>query len=456
MFVKLDHSAISKDAYLDIVSPNLAYELTALVDELRHMRVVHINSTATGGGVAEILQSMTPLMNALGLHTERVVIDGAPEFFQATKRIHNLLQGAEGSLSAAEFEIYFETNQRLADEFRRQGLEADVWFFHDPQVLPLAGMLPLRPAEVRNWVCHIDLTAPNESTINSLLPFTRHYDNLFFSLDDYVPAGLENARVHITPPAIDPISVKNTPMSDRDAASAVAAMGIDPHRPLVTQVSRFDLWKDPIGVVDAYRLAREQVPGLQLAMLGLSQAIDDPEALNVLNAVENHAGGDPDIHLYFYPVDLPGSIDQVVNAFQVASQVVLQKSTREGFGLTVTEAMWKGKPVIGGNVGGIRAQIEDEISGYLVDSPETCARRIVQLMKDAELRQQLGDAAHESVRQKFLLPRLVADYLRAVKAGLSSNVSSNGTNGSSNGHAGGAFEGTTGEIGAPPTPVLGD
>ena len=455
MFVKLDHPAVSKDSYLDIVSPKLASELNELAEELRHLRVVHINSTATGGGVAEILQSMTPLMNALGLHTERVVIDGAPEFFQATKRIHNLLQGAEGSLSAVEFDTYLQTNQRVADDFKRSGLEADAWFFHDPQVLPLASMLPDRLAEVKNWICHIDLTAPSELTIDSLLPLTQHYDNVIFSLNDYVPAGLETARVHIAPPAIDPFSVKNTPMSRRDAASIVAAMGIDPERPLVTQVSRFDRWKDPVGVVNAYRLAKEEVPGLQLAMLGLSQAIDDPEALDVLNEVEDHAAGDPDIHLYFYPEGLPGSIDQVVNAFQVASQVVLQKSTREGFGLTVTEAMWKGTPVIGGNVGGIRVQIEDQVSGYLVDSAESCARRIIQLMNDTELCRRLGEAAHESVRQRFLLPRLLADYLRTVKASLSATGNESRQE-SRNGHGSDVLEGMTVRRNVNASPVPGD
>ena len=272
-----------------MVSPELADELTDLADELRGLRLVHINSTATGGGVAEILQSMVPLMNALGLATERVIIDGNPEFFQVTKRIHNLLQGAEGALSPSEFEAYFQTNQGVADEFKRRGLEADAWFFHDPQVLPLASMLPIRPREVRNWICHIDLTSPNESTINSLLPLTQHYDNLFFSLRDYVPAGLNGVPVYIAPPAIDPVSVKNTPLSDSAAKAAIAAMGIDTKRPLVTQVSRFDLWKDPCGVVDAFRVAKKTIPGLQLAMLGLSQAIDDPESLDVLRMVEEHS-----------------------------------------------------------------------------------------------------------------------------------------------------------------------
>ncbi len=415
MFVKLEHPPTAKEEYLNIACEEQRTEITTLAEELKGLRVVHVNSTATGGGVAEILQSMVPFMNSLGLPTERVVVNGNPDFFQATKRIHNLLQGAEGTLSESEREAYVETNRRIAEEFQQRNLEADCWFFHDPQVLPLAGMLAVGPAALKNWVCHIDLTAPSESTLNSLLPYTRHYHNLFFSLENYVPGGLGEAPVHIAPPAIDPFTAKNMALSPSEATAITAAMGVDPGRPLVTQVSRFDLWKDPIGVVEAYRQARQRIPGLQLALLGISQAIDDPEAASVVSQVEEYAAGDPDVHLYFYPDGLPASIDEIVNAFQVASDVVLQKSTREGFGLTVAEAMWKGKAVIGGNVGGIRVQIENGVTGFLVNSPRECAERIVQLVSDKELQDRIGRAARESVRQKFLLPRLTLDYLRAAR-----------------------------------------
>ena len=437
MFLKMEHPPVPIDGHLSLVGPQLAAELTSLANDLRHLRFIHINSTATGGGVAEILQSMVPFMNSLGLNTQRIVIDGNPEFFQVTKRIHNLLQGAEGSLSAQEFQTYFQTNKAVADEFGRKGLAADVWFFHDPQVLPLAGMLPAGSGEIRNWVCHIDLTSPNPSTIKSLWPLTKDYDNLFFSLPAYVPRGLGETSVHISPPAIDPLTEKNAPVSAAQALNTVAAMGIDRDRPLISQVSRFDLWKDPCGVVDAFRIARQHVPGLQLALLGFSQAIDDPEALDLLHQVEDHAAGDPDIHLYFYTDGLAYSVDHLVNAFQVASNVVIQKSIREGFGLTVTEAMWKGKPVIGGNVGGIRIQIENGVTGFLVDSPQECADRIVQLIRDPALSSRLGMAARDSVRERFLLPRLTLDYLRTVKEGLRGpegnaapqSVLVNGTNG---------------------------
>ena len=226
---------------------------------------------------------------------------------------------------------------------------------------------------------------------------------------------LNGTPVHIAPPAIDPLTGKNQPLSSTEAWDIVSAMGIDRTRPLITQVSRFDLWKDPWGVIDAYRMARRSVPGLQLALLGLSQATDDPEAAEVLASVIDHAAGDPDIHLYHDPSDLPSSIDVLVNAFQVASSVLMQKSKREGFGLTVTEGMWKGKPMIGGDAGGIRIQIEDGVSGFLVSSPEECAERIVSLLRDDELANHMGAAAHESVLRRFLLPRLALDYLKVAR-----------------------------------------
>ena len=218
-------------------------------------------------------------------------------------------------------------------------------------------------------------------------------------------------------------------MAESAATDITTTLGIDPARPLITQVSRFDIWKDPWGVIDAFRLARRHVPGLQLALLGSSQAADDPEALDVLASVSHHAAQDPDIHLYFDSTGLPCSIDEAVNAFQVASQVVIQKSTREGFGLTVTEAMWKAKAVIGGNVGGIRIQIEDGVSGYLVDSPEECAWRLVQFLRDPQLRTRLGEAARESAGERFLMPRLAFDYLQVAKAHASRAAETAGVNG---------------------------
>ena len=417
MLLRINHPEIPLKRYTTLLPSQLMDNLHSLAEQFQGLRFVHANSTATGGGVAEILQSLVPFMNTLGLPTERIVVSPEdPQFFQVTKRIHNLLQGSSGSLSRDELEVYFQCMERVAEDIKGRGLEASVWFFHDPQLLPLAMLLPKKKDELRFWVCHIDLTAPNAETLDVLTPLTSYYDGLAFSMNEFVPDGvLGHYPVYITPPSIDPLTDKNTAMSRNEALEIVAAMGIDPDRPLVAQVSRFDYWKDPWGVIDAYRQAKESVPELQLALLGLSQAADDPEALGVLHSVTDYADGDPDIHPYFYPEGLPASIDHIVNAFQTASLVVLQKSTREGFGLTVTEAMWKGQPVIGGNVGGIRMQIEDGSSGFLVNNVSECGERIVQLIQDEDLRLKMGKAARERVRQKFLLPRLALDYLNAVR-----------------------------------------
>ena len=428
MYSRLDHPPVRFDDYRPLLDPKLADELAAVAGELGKLRVLHLNSTATGGGVAEILQSMVPLGNSLGIETERIVINpDAAEFFDVTKKIHNMLQGSEGELSPEELDIYFSCIQRVADDMKAKSLTADVWFVHDPQLLPLARLLPKKEGETWIWICHIDLTTPNKSVLDALMPLTHDYDQLIFSQQAYVPKDLgDKVPVLIAPPAIDPLTIKNTPMDMDQAQQIVSAMGIDTSRPLITQVSRFDLWKDPWGVIDAFRIARESVPGLQLALLGLSQATDDPEGAKVYNTVADHAAGDPDIHLYFDPSEMPVSVDEVVNAVQMASKVLVQKSTREGFGLTVTEGMWKGKPVIGGDAGGIRVQINNGVSGFLVSSPDECAQRLVELLQDEALSARIGVAAKESVRQLFLLPRLALDYLTIALAHVNGRLPATG------------------------------
>ena len=428
MYSRLDHPPVRFDDYRPLLDPKLADELAAVAGELGKLRVLHLNSTATGGGVAEILQSMVPLGNSLGIETERIVINpDAAEFFDVTKKIHNMLQGSEGELSPEELGIYFSCIQRVADDMKAKSLTADVWFVHDPQLLPLARLLPKKEGETWIWICHIDHTTPNKSVLDALMPLTQDYDQLIFSQQAYVPKDLaDKVPVLIAPPAIDPLTIKNTPMDMDQAQKIVSAMGIDTSRPLITQVSRFDLWKDPWGVIDAFRIARESTPGLQLALLGLSQATDDPEGAKVYNTVADHAAGDPDIHLYFDSSEMPVSVDEVVNAVQMASKVLMQKSTREGFGLTVTEGMWKGKPVIGGDAGGIRVQINNGVSGFLVSSPEECAQRLVELLRDEALSARIGVAAKESVRQLFLLPRLALDYLTVALAHVNGRLPATG------------------------------
>ena len=282
-----------------------------------------------------------------------------------------MLQGAEGELSAEELDSCYSCLDEVSHEICRTGLSADGWLLHDPQLRPLGQLMDQTTGSTRTWIIHIDLSNPNPWLLDELLPLTTAYDALISSLGEYVPDTLHpDVAIHIAPPAIDPLTCKNEALPSGRAREVVRMLGIDSTRPLVTQVSRFDFWKDPWGVVDAYRLARQSHPGLQLALLGLSQANDDPEGAKAPASVRDYANGDADIHLCFDPERLPASNDEIVNALRTHSDVLLQKSTREGFGLTVSEGMWKGKPVVGGNVGGIRLQIEDGESGFLADSAE--------------------------------------------------------------------------------------
>ena len=418
MFQKIALGQRPFEDYLPHLPPGLADELQATASDLRDLRFVHVNSTSLGGGVAEILRSLIPMMRGLGLNADWYVLQPHESYFAVTKHIHNLLQGQDGSLSPDEMNVYLGEAESQARYLNRHETMGDVWFMHDPQVLPLSKHVKWAEHERCLWVCHIDLSAPNPGTLEALLPLTHYHDGLVFSLESYAPPGTNGLPVHIIPPAIDPLSSKNRALSYARAQGIVSGLGVDLQRPMVAQVSRFDVWKDPWGVIDAYRMARESVPGLQLVYLGVVQAKDDPEAAEMIRSVQDYAQGDPDIHLVHDEDILSAPIDQVVNAVQVAAQVVLQKSTREGFGLTVTEAMWKGKPVIGGNVGGIKYQLVNGESGYLVDSPEEAGRYLVELLKDPEMASRMGAQAKERVRQHFLLPRLLLDYLKATQASL--------------------------------------
>ena len=414
MFHRIEFDPVPFEPYKELLEPSLVEELRSLVARMDGERIIHVNSTAVGGGVAEILRSLIPISKGLGLDTDWYVVSPPAEFFDVTKKIHNLMQGAEGALTPEERRTYTTyAGQHANLDF--SAIEADVWILHDPQLLPMMALLPEGAYPPIVWVCHIDLSAPNEEMLASVFDNIREADVKVFSLEQYVPAGLEDASVEIIPPAIDPLSVKNRPMDVDEARIRMAAMGIDVNRPLVTQVSRFDPWKDPWGVVEAYSIVKQQMPEVQFAYLGASHAADDPEGKVIFEEISAQTKDDPDIHLYG-DADIPlESVDLVVSAFQTASDVVLQKSVREGFGLTVTEAMWKGQPVIGGNVGGIRLQISDGESGFLVDDVPQCAQRILRLLREPELRASMGEAARSSVRQRFLLPRFLRDYLKACQ-----------------------------------------
>jgi trehalose synthase len=391
--------------YTHVVGKELTEQIRELAEPLKDKRVLHVSATAFGGGVSEILYTMVPLMRDAGLDTHWHVIFGKEEFFNATKLLHNSLQGAEETLSEEQWKLFDEINALNAG-----GLEGewDTVIVHDPQPIGLRrGAL----AKARNWVwrCHIDLSTPNPEPIQRLLPLIEEYDATVWHLPDYVPAGVDHGRdgVNIIPPAIDPLSPKNMAFSPEDAAFVCAQFGIDVDRPLITQVSRFDPWKDPIGVIDAYREVTKEVPEAQLAMVG-SMATDDPEGREYFQRTFEYADADPDIKI-LSNLNNVGAIE--VNAFQSQSDIVLQKSIREGFGLTVTEALWKARPTVAGNVGGIPLQIEDGVSGYLVDSPSECARRCVEILSDPALGKRLGQAGKEHARRQFLSPRLLRDWL---------------------------------------------
>ncbi len=402
--VALGHKTLTD--YTHIVGKELTEQIRQLAEPLKGKRVLHVSATAFGGGVSEILYTLVPLMRDVGLDAHWHVIFGKEEFFNATKLLHNSLQGAEETLSDEQWEIFDEINQLNAE-----GLQGDwdVVVVHDPQPIGLRRGA-LEKGKKWIWRCHIDLSTPNPAPIERLLPLIEEYDASVWHMEQYVPneMGRHREAVRIVPPAIDPLSPKNMAFSPEDAAFVCRQFGIDVDRPLITQVSRFDPWKDPIGVIDAYREVTERVPEAQLAMVG-SMATDDPEGMEYFQKTFEYADGDEDIKI-LSNLNNVGAIE--VNAFQSQSDICLQKSIREGFGLTVTEALWKGRPTVAGNVGGIPLQIEDGVSGFLVDSPSQCAERCLEILRDPGLGKQLGREGKEHARRMFLTPRLLRDWLQ--------------------------------------------
>jgi trehalose synthase len=366
---------------------------------------VHLSATAFGGGVAEINYALVPLMRDAGLDAEWRIIAGAEEFFATTKTIHNALQGDALGLSSTQQEVYRRFQTLNAEEFSG---EYDYVLVHDPQP---AGMIEHFPDSAAHWIwrCHIDLSQPNPDVLGFLLPWLTQYDAAIFHMQEYVPRGTELQQAFIWPPAIDPLTPKNMALSPEDAAYIVDQFGIDVERPLLTQVSRFDPWKDPLGVIDAYRLVKAEHPEVQLALVG-SMAHDDPEGWDYYNRTVNYADGDPDVYILSNLNNI-GSVE--VNAFQVHSAAAIQKSTKEGFGLTVTEALWKTRPMVASRVGGIVAQIQDGETGWLVDphSPEECAKACIEILDDPSAARQRALRGKEFVRRNFLMPRLLRDWL---------------------------------------------
>lgn len=394
--------------YAEYAGGDAIRQLQQLSDRLAGLKVIHVNSTRRGGGVAEILEAMVPLMRELGLDASWEVIEGNEDFFNCTKSFHNALQGRPIQIPPHLLRAYQDVNAQNAETLRPLLEDADIVFIHDPQPAPLLKYCPGRRGKWI-WRCHIDLSHPYRPVWKFIRQFLLDFDASVFSLDAF--AQPMPHTVFLIPPSIDPLSEKNLPLEPEVVTHVLEEFNIDPTRPIVVQISRFDRFKDPLGVIAAYRLAKSFVPGLQLVLAG-GTAADDPEGAAVLREVREVADGDPDIHV----LSSGHYSDRTINALQTGADIVLQKSLREGFGLTVTEAMWKGKPVIGGNTGGIRLQLMNHRTGFLVDTPEGAAMRIRYLLSERHRIGQIGQAARELVRQNYLLTRHLREYLTMMVA----------------------------------------
>ena len=396
--------------YRLIETRGIVDEIVSLADELKGIRLCHINSTPFGGGVAELLGCYIPLVRSIGINVDWQVIRGDRRFFTVTKALHNALQGAK----------YEDINkEKVRKEYQSHNLanaheldkNYDVFIVNDPQPAALRHYLPDNKSKWI-WRCHVDSSEPDEAAWNFLRPYIEQYDAAVFTSDKFVPPDLKLEKIAIIAPAICPLSSKNMFIKRYVCRELLENLGFDSRRQIITQVSRFDRWKDPFGTIAAYRLAKEKIPGLQLALIG-SFAPDDPEAWDMHAAINAEAIKDNDLFVFS---NLTGVGNMEVNAFQRASDVIVQKSIREGFGLVVSEALWKETPVVAGNAGGIPLQMTGELSEYLVDTVEECAEKIVYLLENPEVGQRLGKEGKEIVRQNFLMTRLVRDELRLVKS----------------------------------------
>ena len=391
------------DKYAAIAGHDVIDQLRQLVTPLKDIKVVHVNSTRAGGGVAEILHKLVPLKRELGIDVSWEVIQGGPAFFSATKNFHNALQGNRLEIPDSLIEAYEQANRENAERLRTELEEADIVFIHDPQPAPLLDLCPNRKGKWI-WRCHIDVSRPNRPVWKYLRNYIKDYDASIFSLAAFAQS-LPHPE-YLIPPSIDPLSDKNIDLTDEEIESTVSGLGIDTKRPFMLQVSRFDSFKDPIGVIKAYRLTKRFAPTIQLVLAG-GEATDDPESAKILEEVRLNANNEKDIHVLLLPADA----HRTINALQRGADIVLQKSIREGFGLTVTEAMWKGKPVIGGDTGGIRLQVVNHHTGFLVKTPEGVALRSRYLLVHTEKRLEMGRKAKTFVRENYLLTRHLREYL---------------------------------------------
>ncbi len=393
------------EGYREFVGDELVAEVREIASRMRGLRVLELSATATGGGVAEMLGSMVPLVNDLGIEVEWRVIAGDHRFFEVTKRIHNGLQGMEVDLSAAEREEYLRHNEANAKALDGSW---DVVIVHDPQPAAICSFAPDR-ADRWIWRCHIDSSAAHPPVWEFLRPYVELHELAAFTIESFIPPDLAIPTAMLVP-AIDPITSKNQRLPDYLARRTVAALGVDLTKPLLLQVSRFDPWKDPLGVVEVWRRARETFPTLQLALVG-AMATDDPEGWRIYEQIERETANEPSCLLL---TDQMGVASHEVNSFQRVADVAIQKSTREGFGLVVSETLWKGTAMVAGRAGGIPQQLEDGVGGYLSESTEQFVSRVVELLEDPLVAEQMGAAGAQRVRERFLIPRLLRDHLAAL------------------------------------------
>lgn len=397
------------ESYRPVVGDEMIQEIKDLARQLRGARILHVNATAFGGGVAELLFTLVPLMRDVGLDAHWEVIHGADSFYTVTKIIHNGLQGMDIPWTNQMEETFLEFNkmnaEMIADDY-------DFYIIHDPQ--PAAALKFFKQKNnVKKgkwiWRCHIDPSNAWKPLLNFIKPIVEEYDANIFTLEEY-SKNMNTTQKVIFPPCIDPLSPKNMDLSQESVTEILGRFGVDCSKPIISQVSRFDPWKDPFGVIKAYRTIKREIPDLQLLLIG-SMARDDPEGWHYYEKTARAAGEDYDIFLFS---DIQGVGHVEVNAFQRASDVVIQKSIREGFGLVASEALWKNKPVVAGNVGGLRLQVIDKENGYLIDTAESCAERTLSLLKDKKTADLMGAKGHEHVKNNFLSTRNLRDYLRLL------------------------------------------
>ncbi len=406
MSIKTARANVSLDSYRDIAPPGSVDLLCKLAEKLKNKTALHVNSTRFGGGVAEMLHRLLPFFSELGVQSRWEVMEGTPLFFKTTKSFHNALQGQGQVISQ---EMYDEYKKIARENAARTNLDADVVIIHDPQ--PAAYIEEKHKASARwIWRCHIDISNPQRRVWEFLKNYVLQYDGAIFSLPSF------SQRIAIPQfliyPSIDPLSDKNRELDEDEINTIVGQFGIPLDRPVILQVSRFDRFKDPLGVIEAYKLVKKY-NDCCLVLAG-GAATDDPEGAEVLAAINEAAAFDKDI----FVLNLPPDANLAINALQRKAAIVLQKSTKEGFGLTVAEAMWKGKPVIGGAVGGITIQIIYGITGFTVNSPEGCAVRIRYLLNNPKIAEEMGKNAKEYTRCNFLITRHLRDYLALMATAL--------------------------------------